>query len=1691
MRPSRPILWATLFFCLWTSSLAGVKKLRLSLPTSETIAAVAREMGAATFQESLEEQDQEQDQEPAASEGRRVQRKLITGGEDIEDNTEYQEYQGVMGRPGVDFPVLPSIPTTAFSCRAVKKPGYYADLDTDCQVFHICDGGRKISFLCPNGTIFRQSHLICDWWFRVDCGKSVELYEESAEQLAADQRVYKQRAEALGRAVNKGDQQGETLATQREIESSSPKPDTHIDAPFFETAKLNYKNRQSARKQQASQQIKQLVTPVPEVENIHFEAKNVNQLQYKNSQDTRPNKPVDEENEQQILSETASFASSRGSKFGRQFYQENYFTPSSQLQSGSTEQRNQPNYQTNDNDLQLSSKAPQPQTSINLLSSSTVSENSFSFPTSTVSSLSSEGSFQSNPGSSTKSNSEPSPPRNFRPIGRLLPTSSQNSNLRQSSGRNNFFRSNKQTSTTKNVATSKQTPSGVPINTPSTPSQSEFSSPQSMDVNSVSPSFVPQKNFIRPSPDLIPPEQSPTTRQNGRLQAQANIYQNSKTYVQFNRNRTATTSKSLVVESSVNRFSSPTTLPSIQETTASPRQRQKQRRFTSTTQKPVFTAKFKPSKSFSYVELERSKTSQESATQPTESSSTLASFSPIIDSRNKVENVHFGLDENIHEQFSTSSYSTSNTPTSVANTKESISTFSTLSSTSPYSPTIPDRPDQFPSQKLVTRLEPKQTTSSVPNSNNDSRLDKLASFSNIDPAEINLLPSNTNKGTRSKLMIPDSSGPNALHTLALYYATSEADSGTTPAYNAEDTFPPQSTEDFYNFSSTGSEESDSKVRDILKTHPKQVSKISDEILLRSHSGSPDNETEIDNVKSTVDTDDAVKDISTVLTKATKDSYASLFNDTEKKHSHGDDMPCTGDDIYDLDAGKEALTEKNEGLKEDVQNDLDIQQSRGIVQPLSSTKKPFIPLSSNVDDLPDELKLRDSTDLRELAQVFSRALSAYLEDPDSFRRILSEVRPTEPTSASGSDLTQNLEENEDEVLDFSDASNRGPRIITNNQLPVLNQQSQINSLDIKEINSLARENYTTGQSTDASVKAGAEENSEGQAFSTANPTSLAVDINYLLSNNNNVTFDSVTEDSYLPTVEIEEDKSRWGRYGGFHNNSVVSEYQPYGSDVSNTVTGRPITETTFVTEGSSFDTTLDEAQSEYFTNKNVSTAASNQIDIESIPEQLGIVPAQDINALVEDHNDCNDPSHNHGDHLSSDSIEHKPFLIQTEEEIYGRGTDQEKVLIASGSQSFVSRDNYVRILGAKHEFDTKNSVASKVQNVNENSIRPVEPTTTTQKTTTMKSRGSVRFGPPSTADRSDISSFRRRPNKEITFQNVNLGNGVTLERTKTIRYSTPEIQNVQRSTTYSPDININPVSINEGLSLVSNDVVSTTEHPLQASGSTRSIIRATTYHPSSSLKPDLPDVIPPRGSLRNSWQWNARPSSNADITTPESLINTILNNENFASSPQDFSTFASTLLPPNVTLETAKEEMLEKKAEEIFGKLNETSANMLMNVMNQAESNTTVRRLVLLLVADRNGKENKSFEDSRNQLIQALLKTTAPEPTTAGITESTQYEDKKSTTKKSGRTRTRSRGSSTTTTQSSTTSRSRNPKSYRGTDPDVKTITSNDASNKPEPQFLRSPNLFPQNPSASSFGSDPDARAVELLKSLYHLAARWG
>ena len=81
--------------------------------------------------------------------------------------------------------------------------GYYADVEAECQVFHICGGDgngglTKYSFLCPNGTIFQQQYFVCDWWFNVDCPMAESFYSlnddvaaasRTAEQVRSDEEI--------------------------------------------------------------------------------------------------------------------------------------------------------------------------------------------------------------------------------------------------------------------------------------------------------------------------------------------------------------------------------------------------------------------------------------------------------------------------------------------------------------------------------------------------------------------------------------------------------------------------------------------------------------------------------------------------------------------------------------------------------------------------------------------------------------------------------------------------------------------------------------------------------------------------------------------------------------------------------------------------------------------------------------------------------------------------------------------------------------------------------------------------------------------------------------------------------------------------------------------------------------------------------------------------------------------------------------------------------------------------------------------------------------------------------------------------------------------------------------------------------------------------------------------------------------
>ncbi|XP_042216151.1 U-scoloptoxin(01)-Cw1a-like [Homarus americanus] len=73
------------------------------------------------------------------------------------------------------LPFLEAVPVTSFSC--VDRPyGYYADLEANCQAFHVCLNDLKWSFLCPNQTLFNQEYFVCDHPINVDCTVADTFY---------------------------------------------------------------------------------------------------------------------------------------------------------------------------------------------------------------------------------------------------------------------------------------------------------------------------------------------------------------------------------------------------------------------------------------------------------------------------------------------------------------------------------------------------------------------------------------------------------------------------------------------------------------------------------------------------------------------------------------------------------------------------------------------------------------------------------------------------------------------------------------------------------------------------------------------------------------------------------------------------------------------------------------------------------------------------------------------------------------------------------------------------------------------------------------------------------------------------------------------------------------------------------------------------------------------------------------------------------------------------------------------------------------------------------------------------------------------------------------------------------------------------------------------------------------------------
>ncbi|KAG8201843.1 hypothetical protein JTE90_027323 [Oedothorax gibbosus] len=90
-----------------------------------------------------------------------------------------------------DFPRYSAddLPQTRFTCKNKVQGGYYADIETDCQMYHVCQRNKigrleSTKFLCGNSTVFDQRHLVCQDYMRVpNCRDSRKYYRNGATIL--------------------------------------------------------------------------------------------------------------------------------------------------------------------------------------------------------------------------------------------------------------------------------------------------------------------------------------------------------------------------------------------------------------------------------------------------------------------------------------------------------------------------------------------------------------------------------------------------------------------------------------------------------------------------------------------------------------------------------------------------------------------------------------------------------------------------------------------------------------------------------------------------------------------------------------------------------------------------------------------------------------------------------------------------------------------------------------------------------------------------------------------------------------------------------------------------------------------------------------------------------------------------------------------------------------------------------------------------------------------------------------------------------------------------------------------------------------------------------------------------------------------------------------------------------------------
>ena len=308
---------------------------------------------------------------------------------------------------------------------------------------------------------------------------------------------------------------------------------------------------------------------------------------------------------------------------------------------------------------------------------------------------------------------------------------------------------------------------------------------------------------------------------------------------------------------------------------------------------------------------------------------------------------------------------TSETASSATSGSEPTGPSSVHHLTSEPSPVTP-----FPFKKHNTVSESIQSTTPFLNVS----LEEPATEPNVPLSPLKQEPSSSPwYKNRDGFVIPASSGPSTLHSLAVYFSirdrTQETTVDTLNGFNFEE------------HKLEGEKPTTESVTTVLSTFNDFTPVV--------------NETHVPVLAPSL------------LTKPIRDSYSLLFpNNKEAHNSVAEQMRNVTSKTEIPDAvtkGKKISSLHNAIMNELLDKLAEISEMEA--KPLSDRKNTSSQRQVLHSDTEDLLQGTDSQDLRELAQIFSRALSAYLENPEGFKKVLSEVRPKGPSYVDRGDAKE--------------------------------------------------------------------------------------------------------------------------------------------------------------------------------------------------------------------------------------------------------------------------------------------------------------------------------------------------------------------------------------------------------------------------------------------------------------------------------------------------------------------------------------------------------------------------------------------------------------------------------------------------------------------------------------------------------------